>query len=132
MTPANATFYSENKNFDNSSVHWIFQINGMYYSLIGTLLVAICGYVISIATGGNENLDPKLLSPLFRRFYKLEMEINGVTYVECGNVEINDKVKKTIGDNNNDDATEWVQKNENGKLNIFDIKRNEEEKQSHR
>lgn len=132
MTPANATFYSENKNFDNSSVHWIFQINGMYYSLIGTLLVAICGYVISIATGGNENLDPKLLSPLFRRFYKLEMEINGVTYVECGNVEINDKVKKTIGDNNNDDATEWVQKNENGKLNILDIKRNEEEKQSHR
>lgn len=132
MTPANATFYSENKNFDNSSVHWIFQINGMYYSLIGTLLVAICGYVISIATGGNENLDPKLLSPLFRRFYKLEMEINGVTYVECGNVEINDKVKKTIGDNNNDDATEWVQKNENGKLNILDIKRNEKEKQSHR
>lgn len=132
MTPANATFYSENKNFDNSSVHWIFQINGMYYSLIGTLLVAICGYVISIATGGNENLDPKLLSPLFRRFYKLEMEINGVTYVECGNVKINDKVKKTIGDNNNDDATEWVQKNENGKLNILDIKRNEEEKQSHR
>lgn len=132
MTPANETFYSENKNFDNSSVHWIFQINGMYYSLIGTLLVAICGYVISIATGGNENLDPKLLSPLFRRFYKLEMEINGVTYVECGNVEINDKVKKTIGDNNNDDATEWVQKNENGKLNILDIKRNEEEKQSHR
>ena len=134
-SPANATFYSENENFDNSSVHWIFRINGMYYSLIGTLLVAICGYVISIATGGNENLDPKLLSPLFRRFYKLEMEktVNGVTYVECGSVEINDKVKKTIGDNNNHgDATEWVQKHENGKLNILDIKRNEEENKSHR
>lgn len=134
MTPANATFYSENENFDNSSVHWIFRINGMYYSLIGTLLVAICGYVISIATGGNENLDPKLLSPLFRRFYKLEMEmtVNGVKYVECGTVEINEKVRETIGDNNNHDDAVWDQKNENGKLNILDIKRNEEEKQSHR
>lgn len=136
MTPANSTFYSENENFDNSSVHWIFRINGMYYSLIGTLLVTICGYVISIATGGNENLDPKLLSPLFRRFYKLEMEmtVNGVKYVECDTVEINEKVRKTSSDNNNhdDDGAVWGQKNENGKLNILDIKRNEEEKQSHR
>lgn len=130
MTPANATFYSQNENFDNSSVHWIFRINGMYYSLIGALLVVICGYVISIATGGNENLDPKLLSPLFRRFYKLEMEttVNGVTYAECATVEINDKVKKTSGDNNDDDDAVWIQKNENGKLNILEIKRNGEEK----
>lgn len=86
----------------------------MYYSLIGTLLVAICGYVISIATGGNENLDPKLLSPLIRRFYKPEMEktVNGVTYVECGIDEI-EKVKNG-------------EKVENGKFNILDIKANDE------
>lgn len=120
MTPANSTFYRENENFDNSSVHWIFRINGMYYSLIGTLLVAICGYVISIATGGNENLDPKLLSPLFRRFYKPEIEltVNGVTYVECA-IDENDN-KKNIGENNEGE------KHEKEKLNIYEIKRNEE------
>jgi hypothetical protein len=46
----------------------------MYYSLIGTILVAACGYPISILTGGTENLDPKLLSPLFRGSYKPEIE----------------------------------------------------------
>jgi hypothetical protein len=108
--------YRENENFDNSSVHWIFRINGMYYSLIGTLLVVICGYVISIATGGNENLDPKLLSPLIRRFYepKVEKIVNGVTYVECGIDEI-EKVKNVNGE-----------KVENGKFNILNIKANEE------
>lgn len=117
MTPANATFYKENENFDNSSVHWIFRINAMYYSLIGTLIVAICGYVISILTGGNENLDPKLLSPLFRRFYMPEVvkTVNGVKYVECGIDEI-EKVKNVNGE-----------KVKNGKFNIIDIKPNEEE-----
>lgn len=88
----------------------------MYYSLIGTLLVAVCGYVISIATGGNENLDPKLLSPPFRRFYKPEMEktLNGVTYVECG-IDETEKVKNVNGAGG---------KVENGKFNI-DIKANE-------
>lgn len=117
MTPANSTLYRENENYDNNKVHWMFRINGMYYSLIGTLLVAICGYVISIATGGNENLDPKLLSPLIRRFYKPEIEkiVNGVTYVECGKDDI-EKVKIVNGE-----------KFENGKFKIINIKANEEE-----
>jgi hypothetical protein len=71
---SNATTYCENANFDNSSVHWIFRINYMYYSFIGTVLVAVCGYPISILTGGTENLDPKLLSPLFRGSYKPKIE----------------------------------------------------------
>jgi hypothetical protein len=46
----------------------------MYYSLIGTVLFALVGYPISILTGGTENLDPKLLSPLFRKSYKPQIE----------------------------------------------------------
>jgi hypothetical protein len=90
----------------------------MYYSLIGTLLVAVCGYVISIATGGNKNLDPKLLSPLVRRFYKpeIEMTVNGVTYVEVAGAE--DKLKTAHG--------ELIEKAENGKLNILEMRLNEE------
>lgn len=42
--------------------------------MIGTILVAIVGYPVSILTGGTKNLDPKLLSPVFRRFYKLNLE----------------------------------------------------------
>lgn len=38
------------------------------------MLVALVGYPISIMTGGTKNLDPKLLSPLFRRFYKDNLE----------------------------------------------------------
>lgn len=70
--PANSTFYAANADADNSSVHWLFRINFMYYSFIGTLLVAVIGYPISILTGGTTDLDPKLLSPLFRRFYYAE------------------------------------------------------------
>lgn len=36
--------------------------------------MSIIGYPISILTGGTKNLDPKLLSPLFRRFYKTNIE----------------------------------------------------------
>lgn len=42
--------------------------------MIGALLTACIGYPISLLTGGNPNMDPKLLSPLFRRFYKSNME----------------------------------------------------------
>jgi hypothetical protein len=94
----------------------------MYYSLIGTLLVAFCGYVISIATGGNENLDPKLLSPLFRHFYKpeIEMTVNGVTvkYIECGLDDADNKLKTANG--------ELIEKVENGKLNIIEMRLNDE------
>lgn len=49
-----------------------------FFSLIGTLLVAFVGYPISIITGGTKNLDPKLLSPVFRRFYKMNLEKSAV------------------------------------------------------
>lgn len=46
----------------------------MYYSIIGTVLVAVCGYPISLLSGGTKDLDPKLLSPLFRGSYKPQIE----------------------------------------------------------
>lgn len=99
MTPSNVTFYSENENYDSNSIHWIFRINGMYYSFIGSLLVSVCGYIISIVTGGNENLDPKLLSPIIRRFYRKEKSsLNTVTYIECATDDTNEKVKKSDED----------------------------------
>jgi hypothetical protein len=62
----------------------------MYYSLIGTVLVSVCGYIISICTGGTENLDPKLLSPLFRGSYKTDISKVPVemTYIEYNNEEV--------------------------------------------
>ena len=88
----------------------MFRINGMYYSLIGTLLVAVCGYLISIATGGNENLDPKLLSPLFRGFYKPEVEkiVNRDSYKECCVDEI-EKVKLRGNENIDDGGIEVLE-----------------------
>lgn len=39
----------------------------MYYSFLGTVIVAIVGYPISIITGGTTDLDDKLLAPIFRK-----------------------------------------------------------------
>ncbi|CRK91471.1 CLUMA_CG005138, isoform A [Clunio marinus] len=75
MSHLNSSVYVENFNADNSSIPWIFRINYMYYSLIGTILVIIVGYPISLMTGGTKNLDQKLLSPLFRRSHVNELEI---------------------------------------------------------
>lgn len=49
----------------------------------------IVGYPISILTGGTKDLDPKLLSPLFRQFYKknLEKSLTELTFV-CSPEEI--------------------------------------------
>lgn len=46
----------------------------MYYSIVGTLLVGIVGYPVSIMTGGTQNLDHQLLAPIFRKLYKNEYE----------------------------------------------------------
>lgn len=45
-----------------------------FSSVIGTVLVILVGYPISLLTGGTKDLDPMLLSPLFRRFYKRNLE----------------------------------------------------------
>ena len=41
----------------------------MYYSVLGTAIVFIVGYPISILTGGTNNLDAKLLAPFIRNSY---------------------------------------------------------------
>jgi solute carrier family 5 (sodium-coupled monocarboxylate transporter), member 8/12 len=92
---ANSTVYIQNAGADNSSVHWIFRINYMYYSLIGAILVAVVGYPISILTGGTKNLDPKLLSPLFRRFYKLNLEKCQTELTFIASPEETEKLKST-------------------------------------
>ncbi|CAO1405272.1 unnamed protein product [Diamesa tonsa] len=76
ITPSNSTYYIFNEDADNSSVPWIFKLGFMYYSIVGTLLVAIVGYPVSIMTGGTQNLDHQLLAPIFRKLYKKENEKN--------------------------------------------------------
>ena len=90
---ANSTVYIQNAGVDNSSVHWIFRINYMYYSLIGTILVAVVGYPISIMSGGTKNLDPKLLSPIFRRFYNLNLEKSHIELKFISTPEEKEKLK---------------------------------------
>lgn len=38
------------------------------------MLVVIIGYPISLLTGGTKDLDPRLLTPIFRRFYKTNLK----------------------------------------------------------
>jgi len=63
----------------------------MYYSLIGTILVAVCGYLISILTGGVKDLDEKLLAPMFRKKPKLEAE---KIPIEMKFIEYGDEIEK--------------------------------------
>jgi hypothetical protein len=61
------------------------------FSLIGALIVSIVGYPISLLTGGNKDLDPKLLSPLFRRFYKTNIE---KSHTEMTFIGTSDEIEK--------------------------------------
>ena len=54
----------------------------MYYSFLGTILVAIIGYPISLITGGTQDLDQKLLAPIFRREHKIPKEMAFIQYPE--------------------------------------------------
>lgn len=65
----NSTVHIYNKGFDNSEVHWLFRLGFMYYSLIGTLVVFLVGYPVSLMTGGCPELDERLLAPLPRKLY---------------------------------------------------------------
>lgn len=62
-------------------------------SLIGTVLVIIVGYPISLMSGGTKDLDPKLLSPLFRRFYNLNLEKSHTEMTFIGTPEESEKLK---------------------------------------
>ena len=53
----------------------------MYYSFLGTVLVAVVGYPISIITGGTKDLDYKLLAPIFRKD-KIPKEMTFIQYPE--------------------------------------------------
>lgn len=63
------------------------------FSVIGTLLVIIVGYPISLMTGGTKDLDPKLLSPLFRRFYNVNLERSHTEMTFIGTPEESEKLK---------------------------------------
>lgn len=49
-----------------SDVHWVFRISFMYYAFIGLILTCLVAYPISLLTGGTEDLDEILLTPLVR------------------------------------------------------------------
>ncbi len=57
----------------------IFRINFMYYSFLGSILIAIVGYPISILTGGNKELDEKLLALVARKLFKRKSNKNSNT-----------------------------------------------------
>ena len=48
----------------------------MYYSLLGSLIVLVVGYPISIFTGGTKDLDEKLLAPFLRKSYRKNVKKN--------------------------------------------------------
>lgn len=73
---SNSSSIIYNEFFDNSTVPWFFRIGFMYYSLIGTLIVLIIGYPISLLTGGCSDLDARLLTPIVRRFYTKYNAVN--------------------------------------------------------
>jgi sodium-coupled monocarboxylate transporter 8/12 len=63
----------------NEQIPKIFRINFMYYSFLGSILVAIVGYPISILTGGNKELDEKLLAPVARKLFQRKSNKNSNT-----------------------------------------------------
>jgi hypothetical protein len=66
------------------------------FSLIGALLVALVGYPISMITGGTKDLDPKLLSPLFRGFYETNLEKSHMELKFISTPEEVEKLKSSI------------------------------------
>lgn len=75
-SPANSTTFITDVDADNSNVHWIFRIGFMYYSLLGSLIVLVVGYPISILTGGAKDLDEKLLAPFLRKSYRKNVKLS--------------------------------------------------------
>lgn len=70
------SYYIDGENSDNSSVFWLFRIGFMYYSLIGTVITMIVGYLVSSLTHDkNDVCDLKLITPILRKFYDNTKEI---------------------------------------------------------
>jgi hypothetical protein len=68
-TQANITTYIANNDGDPESVYWLFRISFMYYSVIGTIIAMVVGYVVSLLTAEPDHfVDDKLLAPFMRRF----------------------------------------------------------------
>jgi hypothetical protein len=55
--------------------------------------VILVGYPISILTGGTKDLDPMLLSPPFRRFYKANLEKSHTELTFISSPEETEKLK---------------------------------------
>jgi hypothetical protein len=72
-TSENSTLYVADADSMSASVPWIFRINYMYYSLIGSIIFTIVGYPISLLTGGTRSLDERLISPIARRFFRKKL-----------------------------------------------------------
>jgi solute carrier family 5 (sodium-coupled monocarboxylate transporter), member 8/12 len=67
--PTNITTYIANNDGDPESVYWFFRISFMYYSLIGTVISMVVGYLVSVLFPDEDHyVDDKLLAPFMRQF----------------------------------------------------------------
>ncbi|XP_038076692.1 sodium-coupled monocarboxylate transporter 1-like [Patiria miniata] len=55
----------------------LYSISYLWYSVIGMLVVLIVGVVTSLITGGNEDVDPSLLSPVIQSFHSCNCRRSG-------------------------------------------------------
>lgn len=74
----------------------LFKLSNMYYTLLGTTLVFLVGYVVSICTGGYDAQDERLFSPVVRkkkvdeRELKEIMKTTGYLNIERANKVVED------------------------------------------
>lgn len=70
--PIDETHFSHvNKTYlvqhvDNSDVFPVYRLSYMWYSVTGCLTTIIIGYLASLITGPNKDIDPELLSPIVK------------------------------------------------------------------
>jgi SSS family transporter len=67
--------------YQPEGINQLFHISYFYVPLIGFLITLVIGVVVSLLTGGSEDVDPSLLSPMVRGLKRKPkpMEMNGNT-----------------------------------------------------
>ncbi|XP_059610771.1 sodium-coupled monocarboxylate transporter 2-like [Phlebotomus argentipes] len=63
----NASRVSLTKEDSNEDVPWIFRINFQFFCIIGLIINLLVGYTVSVFTGGNTDVDDKLLITFLRK-----------------------------------------------------------------
>lgn len=81
-TVIDATTNSSHSAVKEDEIFWMFRISFWYYGLLGLIIMVVVSYVVSILTGGySDELDERLLTPLFRsQRYKDQLKENEAQY----------------------------------------------------